>query len=72
MKKQVNRKMDNSPLENKGEFIPKKPVTIYTNKAVVIKAHDGLEIGHVVTGSTPEIILMMVERGFWRYATSED
>lgn len=71
MKKQVYRKMDNSPLENKGEFIPKKPVTI-SNKAVVIKAHDGLEVGHVVTGSTPEIILMMVERGFWRYATSED
>jgi len=71
MKKQVYRKMDNSPLENKGEFIPKKPETI-TNKAVVIKAHDGLEVGHVVTGSTPEIIFMMVERGFWRYATSED
>ena len=71
MKKQVNRKMDNSPLENKGEFIPKKTVII-SNKAIVIKAHDGLEIGHVVTGSTPEIIFMMVERGFWRYATSED
>ena len=45
---------------------------ILPDKAVVIRAHDGLEIGYFVGHSTPEIINMMVAKGFWRYATSED
>ena len=78
MSKKNYKKMDVSPFENKGEAIPsnkaEKPIEpmILPDKAVVIRAHDGLEIGYFVGHSTPEIINMMVAKGFWRYATSED
>lgn len=51
--------------ENKAE-----PVLLL-NKAVVIKAHDGLIEGQVINSTAP-IVRMMVERGMWRYATTED
>jgi hypothetical protein len=82
--KKGNHKMETS-LRNKREAIPKKVEALETkpevieireevirNKAVVIKSHDGLEEGFIISESTPEIIDMMVNKGFWRYATTKD
>jgi len=65
MARKTNIKMDASPFENKAE-------RLFSNKVVVIKPHDGLEVGYVVKDSTPEIINMMIEKGYWGYANSED
>ena len=72
--KKAEKKMDVSPLENKGEILPIKK-EILSNKVdriVVIKEHDGLGVGHVVEASTPEIVNMMIEKGYWKHETSED
>lgn len=72
--KKVEKKMDNSPLENKGEILPvkKEVLSNKVDRVVVIKEHDGLSLGHVVEASTPEIVNMMIEKGYWKHETSED
>lgn len=51
-------KKENPSYENKAD----KPFA--PNRARVIKAHDGLEVGQVVIG-TEENIRKMIELGFW-------
>lgn len=72
--KRVEKKMDNSPLENKGEILPvkKEVLSNKVDRVVVIKEHDGLDVGHIVEASTPEIVNMMIEKGYWKHETSED
>ncbi len=55
-------KVKKSPLPPKeGAFDLKSP-----NQAKVVKAHDGLEVGDIVT-KKEETIKKMVELGYWEY-----
>ena len=40
------------------------------NQARVIKAHDGLEVGDIVT-KNESTIKMMVEKGYWEYVRKD-
>lgn len=40
------------------------------NQARVIKAHDGLEVGDIIT-KNESTIKMMVEKGYWEYVRKD-
>ena len=59
------KKMEQSHYENKKEVAPLLPKVEVTNKAIVIKAHDGLEEGRIVF-RTSDMIDKMVKLGYWK------
>ena len=59
-------KPKNSPLPPKEGVIDLNS----PNQARVIKAHDGLEVGDIVT-KNESTINMMVEKGYWEYVRKD-
>lgn len=72
--KHITKQVEKPAIEEKREVLScenKAEPVLLLNRAIVIKAHDGLVEGQVINSTAP-IVRMMVERGMWRYATTED
>lgn len=72
--KRIVKQVEKPVIEEKREVLScenKAEPVLLLNKAVVIKAHDGLIEGQLINSTAP-IVRMMVSRGMWRYATTED
>lgn len=61
MAEKVNKKRENPSYENKAETL--SPIS--SNRAVVIKAHDGFDVGLQVIATQGQID-EMVKLGFWK------
>ena len=73
-KKRIIKQVETPVIEEKREALlceNKAEPVLLLNKAIVVKAHDGLIEGQMINSTAP-IVKMMVERGMWRYATTED